>query len=101
VLQLALPDLGKAADLVGTGTVQQPAQAASVAAASDERELMLKVLRECSGRVAGPKGAAARLGISRSTLFSRLQALGISPSDVRQASRREGIARALRGGTAV
>lgn len=92
VLQLTLPDLGKAADLIGVIATQE-----TTATAHDERELMLRVLRECNGRVAGPKGAAARLGISRSTLFSRLQALNISPRQVRSASRREGIARALKG----
>lgn len=98
VLQLDLPELGKAADLVGVAVTQRSVQEHS-AATTDERELMLRILHECNGRVAGPKGAAARLGISRSTLFSRLQALNISPMEVRQASRREGIARALRGGS--
>lgn len=53
----------------------------------NEHDFLLKALEESGGRVSGPKGAAARLGIPRSTLFSRLQALGIDPKDVRIASR--------------
>jgi formate hydrogenlyase transcriptional activator len=41
------------------------------------RTQILRALEESNGTVAGPKGAAARLGIKRSTLFSRMQKLGI------------------------
>jgi formate hydrogenlyase transcriptional activator len=37
----------------------------------------LKVLRETKWVVAGRKGAAARLGLSRSTLQGRMEKLGI------------------------
>jgi formate hydrogenlyase transcriptional activator len=43
-----------------------------------EREHILEVLRECGGRLSGEKGAAARLGLNRSTLYSKLQRLRIS-----------------------
>ncbi|TDR79676.1 sigma 54-interacting transcriptional regulator [Paludibacterium purpuratum] len=43
-----------------------------------ERERILRVLREANGIVAGPKGAAARLGLKRTTLLSRMQRMGIS-----------------------
>ena len=43
-----------------------------------EREHILKVLRECGGRISGEKGAAARLGLNRSRLYSKLQRLRIS-----------------------
>jgi formate hydrogenlyase transcriptional activator len=46
-----------------------------------EREHILRVLREANGIVAGPRGAAARLGLKRTTLLSRMQRLGISPRD--------------------
>ena len=36
-------------------------------------------LTECKGRVGGAEGAAARMGISRTTLISRMKRLGINP----------------------
>ncbi|MCM3878674.1 MAG: sigma 54-interacting transcriptional regulator [Vicinamibacterales bacterium] len=42
-----------------------------------EREQILTALRECGGVIAGPAGAAARLGIKRTTLQSKMQKLGI------------------------
>ena len=46
-----------------------------------ERDHILRVLRECRGRIGGPEGAAARLGIKRTTLNSRLSKLGIARSE--------------------
>ncbi len=43
-----------------------------------ERQHILKVLRETQWVVGGPRGAAVRLGIKRSTLQFRMQKLGIS-----------------------
>ena len=47
-----------------------------------ERERIIQVLRETNGIVAGPRGAAARLGLKRSTLLSRMQRLGISAREI-------------------
>ena len=46
-----------------------------------EREHILRVLRETKGLIAGPKGAATRLGLKRTTLNSKLKKLGIERSD--------------------
>jgi formate hydrogenlyase transcriptional activator len=46
-----------------------------------EREHILRVLREARGVIAGPKGAAARLGLKRTTLNSKLKKLGIQRDD--------------------
>jgi formate hydrogenlyase transcriptional activator len=46
------------------------------------REHILEVLRETHGLVAGPRGAAARLGLKRTTLLSKMEKLGIGPGDV-------------------
>ncbi len=43
-----------------------------------EREHILKVLSETRGVLAGPQGAAARLGLKRTTLQHRIKKLGIS-----------------------
>jgi formate hydrogenlyase transcriptional activator len=58
--------------------------APSVAAASPtitlhatEREHILKVLRDTKGVLAGPNGAASRLGLKRTTLQSKMKRLGI------------------------
>lgn len=45
----------------------------------DERGEILRILKETNGRVAGPQGAAARMGLKRTTLISRMQKLGIDP----------------------
>ena len=46
-----------------------------------EREHIRKILEQTRWVVAGPNGAAARLGIKRSTLYFRMQKLGISRSN--------------------
>jgi formate hydrogenlyase transcriptional activator len=45
-----------------------------------EREHILQVLRENRAVIGGPKGAAARLGLKRTTLLSKMERLGISRS---------------------
>jgi PAS domain S-box-containing protein len=45
--------------------------------ADQERKLIESALAESRGRVAGPYGAAARLGIPRSTLETKIRRLGI------------------------
>ena len=42
-----------------------------------EREAILRALRDSGGVIAGPTGAAARLGLNRTTLHSKMQRLGI------------------------
>ena len=48
---------------------------------STEREHILSILRQTKGVIAGPLGAAARLGLKRTTLNSKLKKLGIERSD--------------------
>src|SRR5258708_25716823 len=43
-----------------------------------ERESILEVLRESRWVVGGPRGAATKLGLKRTTLASRMERLGIS-----------------------
>ena len=45
-----------------------------------ERAQIVRVLEEANGVVGGPNGAAARLGIKRTTLHVRMQKLGIHVS---------------------
>jgi len=46
-----------------------------------EREHILRALRESKGLIAGPHGAAARLGLKRTTLNSKMRKLGVSRKD--------------------
>jgi transcriptional regulator with PAS, ATPase and Fis domain len=45
--------------------------------ASQEKEMIEAALRESGGRVSGPSGAAAKLGIPGSTLYSKIASLRI------------------------
>jgi transcriptional regulator of acetoin/glycerol metabolism len=48
-----------------------------------DRERILRALRDCHGQLGGPDGAAARLGLKRTTLQSKLDHLGIRPGAYR------------------
>ncbi len=58
------------------GAAVEPAQDSTLEAA--EREHILRVLTETNWVVGGPTGAAARLGMKRTTLQSRMRKLNIS-----------------------
>jgi formate hydrogenlyase transcriptional activator len=72
------------------GTLTEESRAAAQAAAagespnvSDQQMRIEAVLRETRGRISGPDGAAARLGIPASTLESRIKALKINKHQFR------------------
>jgi formate hydrogenlyase transcriptional activator len=46
-----------------------------------ERELILQALREAGGVIGGPSGAAKRLGMKRTTLYSKMKKLNISSAE--------------------
>ncbi|OLD57768.1 MAG: hypothetical protein AUI54_01575 [Acidobacteria bacterium 13_1_40CM_2_56_5] len=43
----------------------------------DEQNAIIRILRDTNGRVGGPDGAAARMGLKRTTLITRMKKLGI------------------------
>jgi formate hydrogenlyase transcriptional activator len=49
---------------------------------SNQRNEFLRILKETRGRVGGADGAAARMGLKRTTLISRMKKLGIDPRAV-------------------
>ncbi len=49
-----------------------------------EREHIVQILRQTRGALSGPSGAAARLGLKRTTLQYKMQRLGISRTDYLQ-----------------
>jgi formate hydrogenlyase transcriptional activator len=61
-------------------TLESPAEmeCQAVTLEEAERDHILKTLEQTRWVVAGPSGAAARLGIKRSTLYFRMQKLGIT-----------------------
>jgi formate hydrogenlyase transcriptional activator len=71
-LQVPLSDLQPAAT-----TAKEPT-AAAITLADAEREHIVGALRETGWVLGGPKGAAARLGMKRSTLRWKMKRLGIS-----------------------
>ncbi|HHR5860328.1 TPA: sigma 54-interacting transcriptional regulator [Providencia alcalifaciens] len=50
----------------------------------EERNRIIEALKATNGVVAGVRGAAARLGLKRTTLLSRMQRLGINVQDLFQ-----------------
>ena len=62
-------------ELANTGANVVPARITKV----DEQGGIMRVLKETKGRVGGPNGAAARLGLQRTTLLTRMKNLGIDP----------------------
>ena len=51
-----------------------------------EKDMIEAALKECRGRIFGPKGAAAKLGIPRSTLESKIRSLKIDKNRFRALS---------------
>ena len=74
VLYVPLAELATAPD-AEAGVSENPTLHAA------ERDHILRVLREAKGQIAGPDGAAARLGLKRTTLNSKIKKLGIERSD--------------------
>jgi formate hydrogenlyase transcriptional activator len=62
-------------ELTNPGTHSSPARGVNF----DERDRIVRILKETKGRVGGPNGAAARLGLKRTTLFTRMKKMGIDP----------------------
>ena len=62
-----------------------PALAAPVTLEDAEREHILRALAETNWVIGGPKGAAARLGVKRTSLVSTMRRLHIArPTPARQ-----------------
>jgi formate hydrogenlyase transcriptional activator len=69
ILEISIPELAN--------NVARPAPA--TARDSDEQNTIVRILKETSGQVGGVNGAAARLGLKRTTLLTRMKKLGIDP----------------------
>jgi transcriptional regulator with GAF, ATPase, and Fis domain len=63
--------------LPATGTQTAIASTAATTLRESERSLILQTLEEVRWVIGGPKGAAAKLGLKRTTLIHKMQKLGI------------------------
>jgi hypothetical protein len=89
--------LERAVILANDGVLQNPLpppplrqiakMAGSMTLRDYERALILQTLEECSGVVGGLNGAAARLGLKRTTLYQRIKRLGIKPPSTNRHAR--------------
>jgi formate hydrogenlyase transcriptional activator len=64
--------------LLGSQENTMPPVASRGTLRDSERELISRTLKQTNGVIDGPRGAAAHLGVKRTTLYSRMQKLGIS-----------------------
>jgi formate hydrogenlyase transcriptional activator len=78
VLQVSMPEMPAAPEPTAPVPALPPIEReVSPTFADAERESILRALREANGVIAGESGAAARLGLKRTTLHSKMRKLGI------------------------
>lgn len=80
VLDLQLPELNYPMPIADVPSLAAKASAPQLSE-EDERERIIQVLKETNGVVAGPRGAAVRLGLKRTTLLSRMKKWGFQEND--------------------
>jgi DNA-binding NtrC family response regulator len=77
---LSVDELWLSKETSGPSRVEAPAPLKGKVEPRSEREIIEAALAETRGRVSGPSGAAAKLGIPPSTLDHRIRALKIHKS---------------------
>jgi formate hydrogenlyase transcriptional activator len=82
VLNVPVSELQSATSPPVSATTAAPASSETVTLQDTEREHILKVLRETKGVMSGPDGAAARLGLKRTTLQGKMKKLGIDRDSI-------------------
>jgi len=73
VLQLSMPDI----DFHRASSAAPENVVSDIREGEEEYQHIVRVLKETNGVIAGPRGAAQRLGLKRTTLLSRMKRLGI------------------------
>jgi DNA-binding NtrC family response regulator len=68
--------------LEAAGTCSESAE--TIFFEAEERARIVRMLRATKGQVGGPQGAAAALGLKRTTLISRMKKLGINPKGLKR-----------------
>lgn len=77
VLQLSLPEMDRFVDDEPDLAPAHQLPGDELREGEDEIQQIIRVLKETNGVVAGPRGAAQRLGMKRTTLLSRMKRFGI------------------------
>ncbi len=74
-------------EVLNAPALQGPEQASSTSLTLDEisREHILEILSSTNWRIKGPRGAAEKLGLKPSTLYTRMEKLGIPTRHQRDA----------------
>jgi formate hydrogenlyase transcriptional activator len=87
-LKLPIADLQSRPMPASTNNVPKPHSARRTPVrsilAEVDRNQIIRALDESRGRIGGPSGAAARLGLKRTTFITRMRKLGIHPNPVSQ-----------------
>ena len=76
VLQVSLDELQRSSEICGTVYGDKSNQQMTLK--DIEREHIIQALAQTNWVVGGPKGAAARIGLARSSLIAKMQKLGIT-----------------------
>jgi formate hydrogenlyase transcriptional activator len=91
-LRIELPDSAPPAMMGGGGSPAADAAAPSLLTDADrkdrDRANITAALQSCGGRIFGPNGAAALLGVKPTTLASRIKVLGIAKTAIAETAGR-------------
>jgi formate hydrogenlyase transcriptional activator len=82
VLRVSIPELNATRNAVPRSEEPAPRKRIRANVPPLNRDQIVRALREAGGRVGGADGAAARLGLKRTTLIAHLKKLAIDPHTV-------------------
>jgi formate hydrogenlyase transcriptional activator len=71
-LEISVPELADGSMSAATAGIEK----------FEKQDRIVRILKETKGRVGGADGAAARMGLKRTTLIERMKKLGIDPRKV-------------------
>jgi transcriptional regulator with GAF, ATPase, and Fis domain len=77
VIRAVTRPVGSSAPVRESPVPVETAEARQAERKFDEQNAIIRMLRNTTGRVGGPNGAAARTGLKRTTLIMRMKKLGI------------------------
>jgi formate hydrogenlyase transcriptional activator len=81
ILSVPIDDLTLRAFKMDASAELAMSEEASCRPTNVDREAIIEALRDCNGVIAGPRGAANRLSVKRTTLLSRMKKMGIQSHD--------------------